>query len=116
MKLRRRGKVEAERFRDAPLDGSLLDVDEVKTQFKTPSGLVHAVDGVTFTLERGKTIGIVGESGCGKSVLALDHGAAPRQRRALRQHQVRGERIGQGTTEQMRPFWGTQMSMVFQDR
>ena len=58
------------RFPDAPLDGPLLEVDDVKTQFKTPRGLVHAVDGVSFTLERGKTIGIVGESGCGKSVLS----------------------------------------------
>ncbi len=59
-----------ERFADAPLDGSLLEVSDVKTQFKTDRGLVHAVDGVSFTLERGKTIGIVGESGCGKSVLS----------------------------------------------
>ena len=43
---------------------------DVRTHFKTPRGLVHAVDGVSFTLERGKTIGIVGESGCGKSVLS----------------------------------------------
>ncbi len=71
--MRRRKRTAApgtERFADAPLDGSLLEVDDVKTQFKTPRGLVHAVDGVSFTLERGKTIGIVGESGCGKSVLS----------------------------------------------
>jgi ABC-type oligopeptide transport system ATPase subunit len=63
--LRKRKSAE-ERFADAPLDGPLLDVDEVKTQFKTPRGLVHAVDGVSFALERGKTNGNVGESGCGK--------------------------------------------------
>src|SRR5438128_4390471 len=71
MSRRKRGAAPGtDRFADAPLDGSLLEVDEVKTQFKTPRGLVHAVDGVSFNLERGKTIGIVGESGCGKSVLS----------------------------------------------
>ena len=70
VKLRRSKSSGGERFADAPLDGPLLEVDEVKTQFKTARGLVHAVDGVSFTLERGKTIGIVGESGCGKSVLS----------------------------------------------
>jgi ABC-type dipeptide/oligopeptide/nickel transport system ATPase component len=60
----------ADRFADAPLDGPLLDVNGVKTFFKTERGLVHAVDGVSLTLERGKTLGIVGESGSGKSVLS----------------------------------------------
>jgi len=45
----------------------LLEVRDLKKYFPTPSGLLHAVDGVDFTVERGKTIGIVGESGCGKS-------------------------------------------------
>jgi peptide/nickel transport system ATP-binding protein len=105
-----------DRFRDAPLDGPLLDVNDVKTKFKTPRGLVHAVDGVTFSLERGKTIGIVGESGCGKSVLSRSiMGLLPRN--VVREGSItfEGSEIGQGTTEQMRPFWGTQMSMVFQD-
>ncbi len=47
----------------------LLKVDNIKKHFKTPKGLLHAVDGVSFELETGKTIGIVGESGCGKSTL-----------------------------------------------
>ena len=45
----------------------LLEVKNLKKYFKTPRGLLHAVDDVSFTLERGKTLGIVGESGCGKS-------------------------------------------------
>ncbi|MGD9559501.1 MAG: ABC transporter ATP-binding protein [Oscillospiraceae bacterium] len=45
----------------------LLEVVELKKYFKTPKGMLHAVDGVNFTIERGKTLGIVGESGCGKS-------------------------------------------------
>ena len=43
----------------------LLDVKNLKKYFNTPNGVLHAVDDVTFTLERGKTLGVVGESGCG---------------------------------------------------
>lgn len=45
----------------------LLEVRDLKKYFKTPKGMLHAVDGVTFSIERGKTLGIVGESGCGKT-------------------------------------------------
>lgn len=45
----------------------LLEVKNLKKYFKTPRGMLHAVDDVSFTLERGKTLGIVGESGCGKT-------------------------------------------------
>jgi oligopeptide/dipeptide ABC transporter ATP-binding protein len=50
---------------------ALLEVDNLKTHFFTREGVVRAVDGVSFTVEPGKTLGIVGESGCGKSVTAL---------------------------------------------
>ena len=46
---------------------NILEVQNLKKYFKTPRGQLHAVDDITFTLERGKTLGIVGESGCGKS-------------------------------------------------
>lgn len=48
---------------------TLLEVRELKKYFKTPHGLLHAVDGVNFTIDSGRTLGIVGESGCGKSTL-----------------------------------------------
>ena len=55
----------------APAVGrTLLDVDDLATHFTTPRGTVKAVDGVSFTLDRGRTLGLVGESGCGKSVLS----------------------------------------------
>ncbi len=47
----------------------LLDVQHLKKYFNTVSGMLHAVDDVSFTIERGKTLGIVGESGCGKSTI-----------------------------------------------
>ena len=46
---------------------NILEVRNLKKYFKTPRGQLHAVDDISFTLERGKTLGIVGESGCGKS-------------------------------------------------
>lgn len=46
---------------------AILEVKGLKKHFKTPKGMLHAVDGVNFSIEKGKTLGIVGESGCGKS-------------------------------------------------
>ncbi|MDR1765213.1 MAG: ABC transporter ATP-binding protein [Lachnospiraceae bacterium] len=48
---------------------TLLEVRNLKKYFQTPSGMLHAVDNVSFTLDRGKVLGVVGESGCGKSTL-----------------------------------------------
>ena len=50
-------------------DNVLLEVKNLKKYFKTPRGLLHAVDNVSFTLEKGKTLGVVGESGCGTSTM-----------------------------------------------
>ena len=54
---------------------SLLDVKDLKTYFYTDSGVAKAVDGVTFSVDKGKVLGIVGESGCGKSTIAGIHAA-----------------------------------------
>jgi oligopeptide transport system ATP-binding protein len=50
---------------------SLLEVNDLRTHFFTHEGVIHAVDGVSFSVEPGRTLGLVGESGCGKSVTAL---------------------------------------------
>ncbi len=51
--------------------GTILEIRDLHTHFHTPDGVVKAVDGVTYSLDAGETLGVVGESGCGKSVTAL---------------------------------------------
>ena len=51
------------------MSNTLIEVKDLKKYFKTPHGMLHAVDGVSFTIEKGQTLGVVGESGCGKSTL-----------------------------------------------
>ena len=53
------------------MTGPLLDVRDLKTHFFTDDGVVKSVDGVSFSIKKGETFGLVGESGCGKSVTAL---------------------------------------------
>ena len=52
------------------MSDSLLEINDIKVEFGVRDGVVHALDGVTFTIDRGKTLGVIGESGCGKSVTA----------------------------------------------
>jgi len=95
----------------------LLAVDDVATWFETDRGLVHAVDGVSFTLERGRTLGLVGESGSGKTVLSRSAMGLLPKRGVVRRGSVRfeGTEIGAAGPRQLRRYWGEHMAMVFQD-
>ncbi|MEA3020893.1 MAG: peptide/nickel transport system ATP-binding protein [Actinomycetota bacterium] len=97
--------------------GPVVEVTDLKTGFKTPRGLVKAVDGVSFKLDRGKTLGIVGESGSGKSILARSVMGLLPSANVVREGSVKfqGHEIADLSTKNMRRYWGTEMAMVFQD-
>lgn len=90
---------------------------DLYTHFRSPRGLVRAVDGVSFTLERGRTVGIVGESGSGKTVLSRSVMGLLAQSNTIRRGNVfyEGADIIEYPPEQMRHLWGAEMAMVFQD-
>ncbi len=96
---------------------ALLEVDDLKTYFKTREGEVHAVDGVSFSLERGKTLGIVGESGCGKSVTALSiMGLVPGPGRVVSGSVVfDGRSMLDRKQRELEDIRGRDIGMIFQD-
>ncbi|MDD2560923.1 MAG: ATP-binding cassette domain-containing protein, partial [Eubacteriales bacterium] len=67
----RRNIPEAEYLTNMQDDGNVVEFDGLKTYFYTDIGVVRAVDGISFNIPKGKTVGVVGESGCGKSVTSL---------------------------------------------
>jgi peptide/nickel transport system ATP-binding protein len=102
---------------ELPPTQSLLEVDDLHVSFATPRGEVQAVQGVSLTLDMGKTLGIVGESGSGKTVLSRAiMGLLPRQS-ATQTGSVRyaGQEILNAPNSELRRLWGTQIAMVFQD-
>lgn len=95
----------------------LLSVRDLRTHLETQHGLVRAVDGVSFDLDEGQTLGLVGESGSGKSVLARTLlGILPRkQLRQSGQMLFQGRDIAMAQEKEMRRLRGSQVAMVFQD-
>ena len=96
----------------------LLDVKGLETEFKTPDGIIHAVNGVSFSLEEGETLGLVGESGCGKSVTMLSVLrliAMPPGRIVAGEAFFRGQDLLKMSQEEIRHVRGAQIAMVFQD-
>jgi oligopeptide/dipeptide ABC transporter ATP-binding protein len=96
----------------------LLEVKDLKTHFFTREGVVQAVDGVSFDVEKGKVLGIVGESGCGKSVTALSiMGLIPKPPAKIVGGEVlfEGKDITQLDDKQMQNVRGRQVAMIFQD-
>jgi oligopeptide/dipeptide ABC transporter ATP-binding protein len=96
---------------------ALLEVDDLRTYFKTRAGEVHAVDGVSFCVERGKTLGIVGESGCGKSVTALSiMGLLPPSGRTVNGSiHFEGRELTTMSQRELEDVRGRQIAMIFQD-
>jgi len=96
----------------------LLNVQDLETQFKTPEGVVHAVNGVSFTLSEGETLGVVGESGCGKSVTMLSCLkliASPPGKVVAGQALFRKQDLLKMDNDEIRKIRGSKISMVFQD-
>jgi oligopeptide/dipeptide ABC transporter ATP-binding protein len=97
---------------------ALLEVDNLHTQFFTRQGVVKAVDGISFTVEAGKTLGIVGESGCGKSVTALSlMGLIPKPPARIVEGSVmfQGRDLTKLSERELEDVRGKEMAMIFQD-
>ena len=97
----------------------LLQVKDLRTSFFTSDGEVRAVDGVTFDIDDGRTVGLVGESGCGKSVTALSIIQLLTKRHRPHRRR-RGPVPGPGSRtacadEEMRRIRGNEISMIFQE-
>ncbi|HEX6002605.1 MAG TPA: ABC transporter ATP-binding protein, partial [Burkholderiales bacterium] len=96
----------------------LLEVDGLRTQFDTSAGIVRAVDGISYTVNEGATVGIVGESGCGKSVGALSILRlipSPPGRIAAGRVLFGGKDLLTLPDAEMREVRGGQIAMVFQE-
>jgi len=96
----------------------LLTITDLQTHFFTPEGIVRAVDGVSFSIPKGKTLGVLGESGCGKSVTALTvMRLIPNPPGRIRNGAVLfdGMDLVQATPAQIRKIRGNQISMIFQE-
>ena len=97
-------------------DVPLLVVDDIRTHFFTDDGVVKAVDGVSYRVHMGEVFGLVGESGCGKSVSALSllRLIDPPGRIIDGKVTFRGQELGPLTEKQMTELRGSQISMIFQ--
>ncbi len=96
----------------------LLNVQDLETHFRTREGTVHAVNGVSFHLKEGETLGIVGESGCGKSVTVMSMLRlipSPPGKVVAGKAFFQGKDLLQASDEEIRNIRGAQISMIFQD-
>ena len=104
--------------REPTENGSLLSVRDLRAGFQTDHGLLTAVDEVSFSLERGRTLGIVGESGCGKSVTAraiMRLLEQPAGRVLKGEVTLEGRDLLKLPLEAMRKVRGKEIAMIFQE-
>ena len=97
---------------------ALLDVRDLQTQFATSGGIVRAVDGVSWDVQAGETVALVGESGCGKSVSALSVMrlvAAPAGRILCGEILFKGRDLLTLSEDEMRRIRGREITMIFQE-
>jgi peptide/nickel transport system ATP-binding protein len=97
---------------------ALLEVTDLKVHFETDDGIVQAVDGVSYTVDRGQALGIVGESGSGKSVSSLTVMGLTRfagNARISGSIKFDGKDLLGASDEDMRRLRGNEMAMIFQD-
>ncbi|MES0360167.1 MAG: ABC transporter ATP-binding protein, partial [Anaerolineales bacterium] len=95
-----------------------LQIKDLTTRFYTEDGVVYAVNGVSYTLEDGEILGVVGESGCGKSVHALSiMGLIPSPPGKIEKGEVvfNGRDLLKASQNELRDVRGSQIAMVFQD-
>ena len=98
--------------------GALLDIRNLTTRFYTDDGVVHAVNGISYTMDEEETLGVVGESGCGKSVHALSiMRLIPEPPGKIEKGEVwfSGKNLLDLEESAMRSMRGTDLAMVFQD-
>lgn len=95
----------------------IIEVENLKTHFYTPEGVVKSVDGVSFTIEKGKTMALVGESGCGKTQtsLSLIRLLAPTAKVSADKLVIDGKETKDYTKEQARKIRGKDISVIFQE-
>ncbi len=104
---------------EARADRPILEIDDLRTYFHTRDGIVRAVDGVSFKLHRGETLGVVGESGCGKSVTAMSILrllAEPPAKIESGTIMFNGRNLLDLSNAEMRRVRGNEISMIFQER
>jgi oligopeptide/dipeptide ABC transporter ATP-binding protein len=96
---------------------ALLEVNDLRTYFRSRRGDVHAVDGISFAVEKGKTLGIVGESGCGKSVTALSLMRLLSDNARIVSGEVLfdGKDLVRMPEKEFENLRGSQIAMIFQD-
>ncbi len=96
---------------------ALLEVEDLRTYFKTREGEVHAVDGVSFTVEEGSVLGIVGESGCGKSVTSLSIMGLVQSPGRIVSGSIRfeGRELTTMAEKELEDIRGEEIAMIFQD-
>jgi len=99
------------------MTNKLLEVKDLKTEFKTSKGLLTAVNNVSFHVDRGETVCIVGESGCGKSITALSILGLLPKNGVITNGSInfQGEDLTALSTEEMRRKRGKDISMIFQE-